>query len=340
MPVHNGLPFLRASIESILAQSFGDFEFVIGDDGSDDGTTGLIERKAEDDPRIRLARRPQKSGVAASLNWVVSLARSPIVAIAHADDIARPDRLQRQMDALRDRPNASAVGALSVGVDSQGREVQPPNYWRLTQTSPFAPFAHSSVTMRRKAFEDAGGYRSGADFWEDLDLYWRLLEIGPILVIPKVLSSYRHSAVSIRSREAVERVEDALEVMYRATERYRRGEGHRGLIDAGEVEPGRKIHPRIFVARSWTPVWNRQRPGTLRRLLERGDLRFNRTSLISLAFVTAATISPTLLRLVVQTWTLCLGWCGRLRLRGRSVVEWRTGRVPAEAERTGRAMRP
>lgn len=331
MPVHNGLPFLADSIESILAQSFGDFEFVIGDDGSDDGTSELIAAMAGKDSRIRPARRPAKSGVAASLNWVMSLARAPIAAIAHADDLAHPDRLRRQMEVLRARPDASAAAALSVGLDAGGRIVQPANYWRLTRISPFAPFAHSSLTMRRSAFERAGGYRTGADFWEDLDLYWRLLESGPILVLPEILSSYRHSAVSIRSREAIERVENALDAMYRATALYRNG---REPPAAAAPGPRRKIHPRIFVAQSWTPVWNRQRPGTLRRLLERGDLRFNRTSLVSLAFVTAATLSPTALRFAVQTWTRTLSLIGRWRLRGQEVVEWRT------RARTGAARSP
>ena len=327
MPVHNGMPFVGESVASILGQSFGAFELVIGDDGSDDGTAELLERWARRDSRVRLARRERKSGIAASFNWVMSLARAPLVAIAHADDLAHPERLRRQVAALRARPDAAAVGALSRGIDARGRLVQPPNYWRLTRVSPFAPFVHSSVMLRRDRFERAGGYDAQADYWEDLDLYWRLLETGPILVLPEILSSYRHSHASVRSRESVERVENALELMYRSTACYAARRDHRPLLRRGAaavVGAGAKIHPRIFVARSWTEVWSGRRPGTLLRLLKRGDLGWNRASLVSLAFVTAATLSPRALRLIVQAWMHGRNLAGRRLLRGRAAVEWRT----------------
>ena len=86
MSVHNGMPYLETSVRSILAQTFGDFEFVIGDDGSTDGSSELLSRLAAADGRIRLLRRESKSGLAASANWVIGEARAPLVAIAHADD--------------------------------------------------------------------------------------------------------------------------------------------------------------------------------------------------------------------------------------------------------------
>jgi len=332
MPVHNGLPFVAASIESILAQSFADFELVIGDDGSDDGTGAVLQRFALRDARIRLARRERKSGVAASFNWVMSLAEAPLAAIAHADDIAHPDRLRRQVEALRARPDAAAAGTLSRGIDARGNPVQPPNYWRLTRASPFAPFVHSSLMLRRARFERVGGYRAAADYWEDLDLYWRLLETGPILVLPEMLSSYRHSHASVRSRASMERVENALALMYLSTACYVAGRDHAPLLRQGAAAAaaaaGGRIHPRIFVARSWTALWSGRRPRTLGRLLRRGELRWNRTSLVSLGFVLAATLSPRALRLLVQGWMHARNLIGRLLLRGRTAVEWRT-RAPA-----------
>ncbi|HEY0324667.1 MAG TPA: glycosyltransferase family A protein, partial [Allosphingosinicella sp.] len=90
LPVHNGRDFVETSIRSVLAQDFTDFELVVGDDGSDDGTDEVLAKLAAEDVRIRLLRRPSKSGLARSANWVISEARAPLVAIAHADDIYDP----------------------------------------------------------------------------------------------------------------------------------------------------------------------------------------------------------------------------------------------------------
>ena len=194
MPVHNGMPFIGESVASIVAQSFGDFELVLGDDGSDDGTSETLTDWARCDPRIRIVRRDRKSGLAASANWVVSMSRAPIVAIAHADDVSHPDRFDRQIALLDAYPDVAAIGTLAQGIDASGRRVHPPSYWGLVPRSPFAPFSHSSIMMRRASFDLAGGYRAEAEYWEDLDLYWRLLRAGRILVIPQALASYRYSA--------------------------------------------------------------------------------------------------------------------------------------------------
>lgn len=323
MPVHNGMPYVEDSVRSLLAQRFGAFELVIGDDGSSDGTSETLARLARADPRIRLARRENRSGVAGSLNWVVSMARAPLVAIAHADDLCHPDRLGRQVEVLQSRPDAVAVGSLFRGIDPEGRVVQPPHYWPLRLHSPFAPFAHSSTMFRRAAFDRVGGYRPEAEYWEDLDLYWRLLEIGRIFVIPEVLAFYRHSPVSVRSRESDEKVENALELMYRSTAAFARRCDHAPLLRSGAASVARgRIHPRIFVARSWAALWSGRRPGTLKRLLRRGDLRCNRTSFVSLAFVLGATLSPRAVRLAVCSWREMRNRLARRALRGGEIVEW------------------
>src|SRR4030095_13748281 len=129
MPVSNGMPFIDESVASIVAQSFGDFELVIGDDGSDDGTSQILGDWARRDTRIRVVRRDRKWGLAASANWVISMAKAPIVAIAHADDVSHPDRLGRQIALLDANPDVAAIGALARGIDADGRWVHPPPYW-------------------------------------------------------------------------------------------------------------------------------------------------------------------------------------------------------------------
>lgn len=184
MPVRNGMPYVEQSIRSIIAQSFTDFEFVIGDDGSTDGTTEVLHAFARHDERIRLLRRETGSGLAASANWVVAAARAPLVAVAHADDLSHPDRLARQVAVLRDIPTVDLVGTLWDGIDEQGRYVRPGDYWKLLRKTPLAAFAHSSIMFRKTAFDGAGGYRPEAEYWEDLDLYLRVAARGGVVVIP------------------------------------------------------------------------------------------------------------------------------------------------------------
>lgn len=319
LPVHNGRDFVESSVRSILAQDFTDFELVIGDDGSDDGTGDVLARLAAEDSRIRLLRRATKSGLAGSANWVISEARAPLIAIAHADDVYKPSRLRRQVDLFARRPDAVIVGTLADGIDAQGQTVQPPNLSRLTKPSSFAPFAHSTIMFRAEAFSRTGGYRSHADAWEDLDLYWRMAEHGRIFVIAEVLASYRHSATSIRERHG-DRIEQALDVMYRSAALHRQGRDWSPLL--GHPSSGR-IHPRIFVARSWVRLWEGRRSRMLGRMFRRGALRPDLVTTQSLVFVAWATASPRSLRLLLQLVGKARNAKARRRLADVDFIEWR-----------------
>lgn len=324
LPVHNGMPYVEQSILSILSQTLADFELIVGDDGSDDSTGETLARLAAQDRRIRLLRRERKSGPAAATNWAVSHARAPLVAIAHADDMAHPDRLDRQARIFEGRPDVVLVGALSIGIDAQGRDVHPPNLWRLAFPTEFAPMAHSSVMFRRSSFNEVGGYRSGTDCWEDLDLYWRLYRIGRIFVIPRTLSRYRHSGNSLRERARADGLEHALERMYRSADLYRRTGDYEPLVAAPERPPdGERIHPRIFVARSWKRVWSGQRAIVFGQMLRRARFRFDIPSVQSFVFVLWATLSPKSLRFVLQGVTLARNAAVRAAIGRRPFVEWR-----------------
>ena len=324
LPVHNGMPHLEASVRSLLAQSFEDFELIIGDDGSDDGTGDVLARLASEDARIRLLRRDTKSGPAEAANWVISHARAPLVAIAHADDLAHADRLGRQVELFLGRPDVVLVGALNTGIDAGGRTVHPPNLWRLAFPTSFAPMAHSSIMFRRDAFEAAGGYRKAADCWEDLDLYWRLFDRGRILVIPEVLTRYRYSAVSLRERVRIDGLERSLERMYRSVALYQaHGDYDPLLTGEGEIPNGGRLHPRIFVARSWMRVWSGQRAIVFGQMLRRARFRFDLASVQSFAFVLWASLSPRSLRLVLQVVTRLRNRIARTRIGDPPFVEWR-----------------
>jgi GT2 family glycosyltransferase len=322
MAVHNGMPFLEESVRSILAQSDRDFEFVIGDDGSDDGGSELLRRLAAEDGRIRLLRRDTKSGLAASANWVVSETRAPLVAVAHADDRSAPDRLRLQRAVMEEAPDALLVGSLFDGIDEAGRIVRPPDRWRLTRASPFAPFAHSSIMFRKDAFLAVGGYRPQAEYWEDLDLYFRLALKGRLLVVPETLASVRHSRISTRLRDDEERVENAVDLMFRAAKAFRRGEDHEAVIRAGP-RAGGKLHPRTFVSRGSTDLWAGRSPRILGRMLRRSRFGADRASLQALVWGVWSEAFPRSLRGFIRRLLELRNRAARRRLSPLRAVEWR-----------------
>ena len=163
MPVHNAVPYLDEAVGSILAQSHTDFEFVIGDDASTDGSAEKLRGWAGRDRRIRLVRREDNLGPVGSSNWVVANARGSLIARMDADDVSHPDRLRRQIRLLGERPDAVLTGSPPVGIDRRGRRVREQNRWIAGRSGFNAPFAHGSVMYRRGAFDLIGGYRRGCD---------------------------------------------------------------------------------------------------------------------------------------------------------------------------------
>lgn len=192
MPVHNALPFLDQSIRSILEQTLGDFEFVILDDASTDGSVELLREWSLRDKRIQLHESKQRLGLSGSSNAVVLKARAPIVARMDADDIAHPDRLRRQWNVLASRPDVAVIGTLCNGINASGREVRPRDRWRLVRSSVYVPFPHGSAMFRREAFDQIGGYDEEAEGGEDQDLFSRMATAGRVLTLPDVLYSYRY----------------------------------------------------------------------------------------------------------------------------------------------------
>ncbi len=298
MPVRDLAPFVEDSIRSVLRQSFADFEFVILDDGSTDGTSDILRRWQARDSRIRLIRVSEPLGPAASSNRVVAHAKGEIVARMDGDDIAHPDRLRLQLDALRADPGACLVGTLWEAIDEKGRRVRPRDRSRLVHASPFAPFAHGSIMFRRAAFEQAGRYRAQADFWEDLDLYRRMTRFGSLIVIPRVLYQHRASALSTRLTSSRDIVERSVDRMYRQAW---------GLAAAPS---GARLLPRVFVSLGSTRIWAGRRPESLSRLLRRGALRLDMESAAILGWAVWGAFSPRSLR-------FCLA--GAVGLRDRKV---------------------
>jgi hypothetical protein len=206
MSVYNNAPHLAQAIESILAQSFGDFEFLIVNDGSTDGSGAMIDAYAAKDARIRAIHQDNR-GLIASLNRILHEARAPLVARMDGDDIALPARFERQIAFLADHPDHGVVGTWVDCIDEDGSPrpyrcpVQPTSHDELLKQLETGPsLCHPSVMMRRDVVLAAGGYHRAYVHCEDYDLWLRLSERTRLTSIPERLLLYRHSYSQVSSR--------------------------------------------------------------------------------------------------------------------------------------------
>lgn len=323
MPVKNALPYLDRAIESILGQTFRDFEFVILDDGSDDGSLEILRRWAQRDSRIRLVEGGRNRGPVGSSNFVVEQSRAPIVARMDADDIAAPDRLQRQLEVLERHREAVLVGSLWEGIDRQGRVVREPDLATLFSNAVAAPFAHGSIMFRREAFDRAGGYRPASRYWEDLDLYLRMARQGRILVIPHPLYRHRFAETSTRLTSRRRDVEEAVDLMFRCRAAYENGKSYEELLIRPRASGPCRLHPYVFLSLGFISLWSGSRPHALGRLLWEGALRADAATAKALVWAFWADLSPLSLRAVMRMLLRRRNRRAAARLDSATLYEWR-----------------
>jgi glycosyltransferase involved in cell wall biosynthesis len=324
MPVRNAAPYLDEAIESILRQSFTDFEFVIRDDRSTDGSLEIIRKWAARDSRIR-AFEGEQLGLSDNSNWIVHEARAPIVARMDADDVARPDRLEQQLGVLNAAPRIDLVGSLYSVIDSRGTHILPVARWRLGRETFYHPFPHTSAMFRKSAFLAAGGYRPQCIYWEDLDLFLRMSEAGGIAVISEPLVSYRISDAGVRTVSDSVKFEREIDKSVRCLNLFRAGGSYDHLLDAPAASKGTKVHPYVFLTRGSAALWDKAPVRVLGGMWKRAALRFNLTSLQCLGWAVWARLSPGSLRFLLRSMH-------RLRnatsagIAPGTVYEWRPGK--------------
>ncbi|HUD30142.1 MAG TPA: glycosyltransferase [Novosphingobium sp.] len=211
MSVYNGERFLAPAIESVLAQDFADFEFLILDDGSTDGSAAIIRHYAETDSRIRPTLRENR-GLVASLNEMIELARAPIVARMDADDICLPNRFSRQIAFLADHPDYGVVGTWTEDIDAAGQpyhlsgKEHPETHeaFLLAIENGWPLLCHPAAMFRRDVVRSVGGYHGAFRHCEDYDLWLRLAGVTRLASIPERLLRYRHYDSQVSSRHATE----------------------------------------------------------------------------------------------------------------------------------------
>jgi glycosyltransferase involved in cell wall biosynthesis len=218
MPVRNGVPWVREAVTSVLTQTAGDLELIVIDDGSTDDTPEVLA--AFRDPRLRIEQQ-SSAGITRALVRALELARAPLVARLDADDVALPDRLERQRRFLDNRPEVGLLGTGARELDPAGREVRivrpPSNDESIRRALIRAnPFVHSSVVMRREVLDRAGGYDPEFPVAQDYDLWMRLARVTRLANLPDALVIRRLTAGRVSAVRDDDRLRAEARVRWRA----------------------------------------------------------------------------------------------------------------------------
>ncbi|VWX55186.1 glycosyltransferase [Novosphingobium sp. 9U] len=211
MSVYNGERFLAAAIDSVLGQSFGDFEFLILDDGSTDATASILRSYERVDARVKPIVRENR-GLVASLNELIARAEAPVIARMDADDICRPVRFERQLAFLAEHPDHGVVGSWSEDMGEHGEPMfRTGADHPITHDEVLATIAegqqvicHPAAMYRRDVVRSVGGYHAAFRHCEDFDLWLRLASVTKLGNIPERLLRYRRYAGQVSARHSTE----------------------------------------------------------------------------------------------------------------------------------------
>ena len=222
LPVYNGERYLAQAIESVLDQTFRDFELIVIDDGSTDRSPDLIRRYAQQDPRLHAYRQVNR-GLVHSLNRALDLAAGKYIARMDADDVCLPERFARQAAFLDAHPETGVLGTAFQVIGPQGQpgavvwhpESHAVLRWRLCFHS---PFGHSTVMMRSEPVRQVGGYNPEMTSAEDYELWNRLQTHTRFANLPDVCQLYRNHPGSASSQTYARLKETTLKLAKANTE--------------------------------------------------------------------------------------------------------------------------
>jgi hypothetical protein len=221
MTIYNAAPYLARSVDSLLQQSFADWELVVVENGSTDGSPEVLGGYS--DSRLRKLQLTTNIGRTPALRLAFENARGEYIAVLDADDTCYPERLQKQVGFLDRFPEVVLLGTWARYIDAYdvviGEWAPPgdPESVRMLMASG-NPIVHSSAMYRAAAARSAGGYPPDATFGQDLALWLNLLAYGEPSVLPEYLSRFRVLPESMtRGRTyRVDAARDKLELLIKA----------------------------------------------------------------------------------------------------------------------------
>jgi glycosyltransferase involved in cell wall biosynthesis len=261
MPIYNGQRYLAPAIDSVLDQTFTDFELIAIDDGSRDRSLEILNQYAGKDRRVRVVSRAN-TGIVGALNDGIAAARAPLIARMDADDVCLPQRFEKQFAYLSEHPECVLLGTQVLLVDDEGAPIRVKSETKFNHEqidhahlNRSWPMVHPTVMMRVAALQAAGGYREGYKWLEDLDLFLRMAEVGRLANLPEVLLHYRMHLSSVCHTHKDEQAELRVKLYAETWER-------RGLPQGDLTPPTSSIKTESDQHRLW--AWWALQDGNLR----------------------------------------------------------------------------
>ena len=206
MSVYNGRPFLSRAIDSVNNQTFEDFEFLIIDDASTDGSLEVIRDWCTRDGRIRVIENKVNRGLGYCLKRGVKEARAPLVARMDDDDVSLPHRLERQVTYLSEHPEVDVVSSWAIDCDAEEKPIRirqcPISHEEICRLIWTIPFIHPAVMFRQSAIIKVGSYDPSLRRRQDYDLWFRCAAAGLRFAnIPEPLIKYRFTGDYYRKND-------------------------------------------------------------------------------------------------------------------------------------------
>ncbi len=299
VPVYNVERYLEAAIQSIQAQTLGDIEIIAVDDGSTDGSLQVLKRLEATDPRIRVLKMESNSGIVKALNRGLSACRASYIARMDGDDLALPERLERQLAFLQAHPEVALVGSATSAMDTCGRSCGssrvPITQKAIAKSLRFAPSCTHTWMARRDLYEQLDGYRDLLCA-EDYDFLLRAVTSGFKLAnLPEPLMKIRIRGGNTVSVAGLKQRKTHRYVVRLYLERIKNGKdsytpaGYMQAIRAGALATAVHRHAIAITQSAFS------KPGLLRRF-----------ALCALA----ALVSPWQARYFIDRlrWRLCIYW--------------------------------
>ena len=220
--VYNGELYLKECIESMLNQTFHDFEYIILNNGSTDGTTRILQQYT--DPRLRIIHQ-ENLGISRSLNKGIELSNSDMIARLDADDYSFPQRLEKQITFMEKHPDVVLCGSRILELTGEKLSEQRVAFVESDQAikksmSLFNPFAHSAVIFRKNIFFKAGGYNCQLKYGQDYDLWLRMLSFGEARILKEELGVARIFEESESHRNPRKQKLEGLKVRWEAFKKF------------------------------------------------------------------------------------------------------------------------